>query len=186
MVTDGSGQYRIVDLRPGAYTVTFTLTGFATVRREGIELTGSFTATVNAEMRPGTLEETVTVTGEAPIVDVQSAKQERVITKEVADALPTARMQVSFAVLIPGVTSTSPNVSGMGNQDVGGSTGDQIFTLKIHGGRYADQRLMVNGLPVGRVDMPEFGAFTPDPSATQEIQVETGGFSTETATGGCA
>jgi hypothetical protein len=185
VVTDGSAQYRIVDLRPGTYAVTFTLPGFNTVRREGIELTGSFTATVNADLRPGALEETVTVTGEAPIVDVQSASQERVITHEVGDALPTARMQFSFAVLIPGVSVTPfSNVSGMGSQDVGGSTGDQIVTLRIHGGRSADQRLMVNGLPVGRVDMPELGAYSPDMSATQEIQVETGGFSAETAVGG--
>src|SRR5947209_16901516 len=104
VVTNGTGQYNIVDLRPGTYTVTYTLPGFNTVKREGVELTGAFTATVNADLRPGALEETVTVTGEAPIVDVQSASQERVITHEVGDALPTARMQFSFAVLIPGVS----------------------------------------------------------------------------------
>ncbi|MEQ1575957.1 MAG: carboxypeptidase-like regulatory domain-containing protein, partial [Vicinamibacterales bacterium] len=71
VATDGNGLYRIVDLRPGTYTVTVTLPGFSTVRREGIELTGNFTATVNAEMRVGSLEETITVTGASPIVDVQ-------------------------------------------------------------------------------------------------------------------
>src|SRR5689334_837295 len=65
--TDGTGQYRIVDLRPGTYTLTFTLPGFSLVRREGLELTGSFTATVNADLRVGAIEETVTVTGESPI-----------------------------------------------------------------------------------------------------------------------
>src|SRR6266446_4437189 len=187
VVTDGTGRYRIVDLRPGVYSVTFTLPGFNTVRREGIELAGSFTATVNADLRPGALEETVTVTGEAPIVDVQTSKQERVINHEIGDALPTSRLQSSFAVLIPGVYSgggAGTNVSGMGTQDVGGSTGDQIVQLRIHGGRPADQRLMVDGLPVGRVDMPELGAYTPDMSATQEISVETGGFSAESALGG--
>src|SRR2546422_78914 len=64
VITDSSGQYRIENLRPGAYAVTFTLPGFATVRREGIELAGSFTATVNADLRVGALEETITVTGE--------------------------------------------------------------------------------------------------------------------------
>src|SRR5690348_6703863 len=73
VVTDGSGQYRIVDLRPGLYEVSFTLPGFAVVRREGLQLTGSFVATVNADLRVGSLEETVTVTGESPVVDVQSA-----------------------------------------------------------------------------------------------------------------
>src|SRR5262245_44192878 len=75
-VSDGTGQYRIEDLRPGTYTVNFTLTGFSAFRREGIELTGSFTATVNAEMKVGALQETVTVTGESPIVDVQSARRQ--------------------------------------------------------------------------------------------------------------
>src|SRR5688572_18140038 len=73
-VTDEGGRYRIVDLRTGTYTVTFSLTGFSPVRREGIALTGSFTATVDADLRVGTLEETITVTGESPIVDVQSVR----------------------------------------------------------------------------------------------------------------
>src|SRR5688572_19950558 len=68
VVTDDTGQYRIVDLRPGLYTVTFTLPGFSAVRREGIELSGDFVATVNGDLRLGDLEETVTVTGESPIV----------------------------------------------------------------------------------------------------------------------
>src|SRR3954467_15489246 len=76
-VTDASGQYRIVDLRPGTYTVNFSLTGFSNVRREGIELTGSFVAAVNVELRVGTVEETITVSGEAPIVDVQSIRREQ-------------------------------------------------------------------------------------------------------------
>src|SRR5688500_13395127 len=74
VVTDDTGQYRIVDLRPGTYSVTFTLPGFSTVKREGIELTGSFVATVNGDLKVGALEETITVTGETPIVDVQDRK----------------------------------------------------------------------------------------------------------------
>ena len=74
VVTDDTGQYRIVDLRPGTYSVTFTLPGFSSVKREGIELTGTFVATVNADLKVGALEETITVTGETPVVDVQSAK----------------------------------------------------------------------------------------------------------------
>src|SRR6185503_16232451 len=79
VVSDGSGQYRIIELRPGTYTVTFTLPGFNAVKREGIELTGNFTATVNADLRVGAIEETVTVTGETPIVDVSSATRQRVL-----------------------------------------------------------------------------------------------------------
>src|SRR5882672_2825201 len=61
--TDDGGLYKLLDLRPGTYAVTFSLPGFATVRREGIDLPASFTATLNVEMRVGAMEETVTVTG---------------------------------------------------------------------------------------------------------------------------
>ena len=102
-VTDGTGQYRIVSLVPGLYTVTFTLTGFQTFRREGIELSGSFVASVTAEMKVGTLAETITVTGETPLVDVQSATVQRVVSKEVVDAIPTGRLGINLAALTPGI-----------------------------------------------------------------------------------
>ena len=75
-VTDANGQYRVEDLRPGAYVVTFRLAGFNTVQREGIELTGSFAARIDAELKVGALEETITVTGETPIVDVVNARKQ--------------------------------------------------------------------------------------------------------------
>ena len=90
-VTDGTGQYRIIDLRPGTYVVTFVLTGFSTVRREGIELEGQLTASVNADLRLGSLEETITVTGESPIVDVQSVRRQATISGDVVNAIPSAR-----------------------------------------------------------------------------------------------
>ena len=92
VVTDAQGQYKIIDLRPGVYTVTFTLAGFSTVKREGIELTVNFTAPVNADMRVGALEETVTVSGASPVVDVQSVVQQKVITNEVVAAIPSFRV----------------------------------------------------------------------------------------------
>src|SRR5688572_17081417 len=86
VVTDDTGQYRIVDLRPGTYAVSFSLPGFNTVKREGVELTGSFVATVNADLRVGDIAETITVTGESPIVDIQSSTQQRTITAEIVEA----------------------------------------------------------------------------------------------------
>src|SRR5436190_1654506 len=80
--TDGGGQYRVVNLSPGLYTVICTLTGFSTVRREGIELTGNFTATVNVELKVGSIEETITVSGASPLVDVQSLTKQTVFTRE--------------------------------------------------------------------------------------------------------
>src|SRR5215210_727402 len=89
VVTDNQGLYRIVDLRPGQYTVTFTLVGFNTFKREGIALTTGFTANVNAEMKVGSLEETVTVTGESPVVDTQNVEQQTTLSRDILDAIPT-------------------------------------------------------------------------------------------------
>src|SRR4029453_1332995 len=79
VVSDGPRQYRIENLRPGPYTVTFSLAGFNPVMREGVQLEGSFTATINADMKVGGVEETITVTGESPVVDVQNVTQQRVV-----------------------------------------------------------------------------------------------------------
>src|SRR6187455_1733792 len=87
VVTDGSGQYRIIDLRPGTYAVTFTLSGFSPIRREGIELTGSFVATIDVDLKVGSVQETITVTGESPIVDIQRTTQQRVFDQQVIEAI---------------------------------------------------------------------------------------------------
>ena len=98
--TDQAGQYRIVDLRPGIYSVTVSLPGFTTVKREGIELSGSFVATVNADLRVGALEETITVTGESPIVDVQSTRSQ-IIDRDVLAAIPSSRNVRGIQAIIP-------------------------------------------------------------------------------------
>jgi hypothetical protein len=102
-VTDGSGAYQIVQLLPGTYTVTFTLPGFSTFKRDGLNLSGSFIATVNAEMKVGELAETITVSGQAALVDVKSANVQKVVTKEVVDAVPTGRLGINLAALQPGI-----------------------------------------------------------------------------------
>ena len=106
-VTDGTGQYRIVDLRPGTYTVTFTLTGFSSFKREGIELTGSFTATVNADLRVGTVQETVTVSGATPVVDVQSVRRQTTVSNDVYTSIPSAKSYAGLMLLIPAVSMSS-------------------------------------------------------------------------------
>src|SRR5262249_12324302 len=112
VVTDTSGAYRIVDLRPGTYTVVFSLPGFSTVRREAIELPSNFTATINFELHVGALEETVSVAGESPIVDVQSNLKAQVLPRDVLDAVPTAHTIQSVGQLVVGVTLTAPDVGG--------------------------------------------------------------------------
>ena len=110
---DGKGRYRIVDLRPGDCIVTSSLAGFSTVKRDGIELTGSFTATVNADLRVGALEETIRVTGQTPVVDVQSAKRQQVLRDEIIEAIPTARV-------VPESDGSHPGYQSAGTSDVGG------------------------------------------------------------------
>src|SRR5712664_4519535 len=122
VTTDNQGLYRIVDLRPGSYTVTFTLPGFSTFRRDGIELTTGFTATVNAELRVGTVEETVTVSGASPVVDVQNVQQQTTITRATLDAIPTSRRPAQLVTLIVGADAGGTNF-----HDVGGVGSDRGF-----------------------------------------------------------
>jgi hypothetical protein len=139
VATDGTGQYRIVDLRPGTYTVTFTLPGFSTVARSGIELTGSGTVTVNGELKVGSVEETVTVSGETPIVDVQSATRQAVLTGDVVASMPAARSWNGILLLMPGITG-DPNTVQLN---------PSMITFGIHGGPTAEGRLLVDGMNVG-------------------------------------
>jgi hypothetical protein len=112
VTTDGEGRYNIVDLTPGTYTVTFTMTGFSIVRREGIQLSSGFTATINAELRVGALEETITVSGAAPIVDTSNVRKQIVASRELLEALPTSTKNIyTLVALAPGFT---------GVNDVGG------------------------------------------------------------------
>src|SRR5207244_7487510 len=112
VVTNGVGQYSIENLRPGTYTVTFTLTGFSTVKREGIELAGSFVATVNTDMKVGAVSETVTVSGEAPVVDVTSARTQEVISGETVSALPTSRQYGGLLALVRAIKVQGNGVVG--------------------------------------------------------------------------
>jgi hypothetical protein len=131
-VTSGSGTYSIVSLRPGVYTVKFELPGFTTVVREGIELTSDFTATINVDLKVGALEETLTVTGESPIVDTTSITQRVVMTQEVRDALPTGRNIQAVGIMIPG-TSIAVGGGGALSRDVGGSGNLQQSPLQYRG-----------------------------------------------------
>jgi hypothetical protein len=138
VATDGQGQYRIIDLRPGVYTVVFSLTGFSTVRRDGIELPADFTAQINGEMRVGALEETVTVSGQSPVVDVQTAVQQTVMSRQILDAVPTGRSVPTLGVLLPGARLALP--------DVGGTSGMQNRDLTVHGSDGRDTTFQVDGM----------------------------------------
>ena len=140
-VTDGSGNYRITALPPGEYSVTFSLAGFSSVRREGIELSGDFTAPVDAELAVGSIEETVTVSGAAPIVDVQSARTQQVLRDDILNLLPSAMKDLTqLASLTLGAMPSSGN-----RNDVGGDKGSQSTGISIHGSRGDDGRVSWDG-----------------------------------------
>ena len=111
-VTDGQGAYRIVALPPGVYSITFTLEGFRAYRRDGIELRTGFTAPADAALQVGAVQETVTVTGASPLVDLQSTHTDNVISHETLQVLPTNQNLQGFATLTPGVTEDGFDVGG--------------------------------------------------------------------------
>lgn len=167
-VTDEQGLFRILELRPGTYTVTFTLTGFNTVRREGVELPADFTATVNAEMRVGALEETVTVTGEAPLVDVQSTTRAAVYANDIIENLPTNRQIQSLAMYVPGV------IGGL-NID-----GPQSRSLTIHGSRVTETNSAIDGMSDRRgSNGGQAVTFYMNEGSVQEVSIRTDGGNAE-------
>ena len=121
-VSDGDGRYNITDLRPGEYIVTFTLPGFQTFRRENIVLTSGFTATVNPEMAIGALEETITVTGETPLVDTQNVRKQTVVSDEMLDTLPTSTKNANSLVALTLGVSGIADVAGIYSTQIGSGT----------------------------------------------------------------
>lgn len=137
-ITDDHGEYKIVDLRPGVYVVSFQLEGFTAMKREGVELPPNFTATITAELRIGTLQESVTVSGASPVVDVQSTAKNIVLNRELLDAIPTARTTQSAAQLVPGIVLSVP--------DVGGSTALQQSYISSHSMAGNQTVVMLDGI----------------------------------------
>ena len=180
-VTDGEGRYQIIELRPGSYTVTFSLPGFSTIRREGIDLSTGFTANVNGELRVGGLEETITVTGATPLVDVQNVRTQNLIDRETLDTLPTGKSVPAYVALTLGA-----QLVGSG-QDVGGNRGEAASSVMYHGGRNRDQRLAVEGMNIN-IASQEGGGWGNMVKVSQanveEISIQTSGQNAEVETSG--
>src|SRR5262249_24836361 len=175
-VTDGSGAYRIIDLRPGTYIVTFTLPGFQTFKREGLELPSNFTSTVNADMKVGSLEESISVTGASPAVDVNTNQTTQVLPRAVLDAVPSARTIQSLGQLVVGVALSSP--------DVGGSRAMQQTYFAVHGVGASGTMVMVDGLITnGTMGDGAVQAYHNE-AMSQEMVYLTAGGTAETITGG--
>jgi hypothetical protein len=171
-VTDSAGQYRINDLSPGTYSVTFTIAGFKPFRRAGIVLEGNFTAPVNTELEVGNVNETITVTGETPVVDVVSNRATVVVNREMMDAIPTAtRSLQARAWIIPG-TMVTPVGSGQ-------------TSMTIYGSQSGDAVVMVDGMRLNLLEgQGQFSGIYLNDGMAQEISYDTGSQSAEVAQGG--
>src|SRR5919197_126947 len=179
-VTDSNGEYKIIELRPGTYSVTFALDGFNTLKRDGVELAPNFTATINGELTVGAVQETVTVSGSAPLIDTQNVTQQRTFSKDLLDSVPTAKSMLGIAALMPSVVEP-PNA-----QDVGGSKGERSVRLSVHGSKTSDSRLLQDGMRYNALT-PGIGAplstatlegtgrgYYVNPLAAQEVVIDIG------------
>ena len=174
-VSDGTGGYRLTELLPGTYSLTFTLPGFATVKRDGVEITGAGVITINQDLKVGDLQETITVTGETPTVDVQSTRRQQVIDDSTINALPATRGYNALVFLVPSVTGGSNQI-------------DLMPAMRIfysHGGRGNEGRTYVDGLSTGSAfNGGGASGYIIDTANSQEMQVSLSGGLGETEVGG--
>ncbi len=183
VTTDGQGRYLVEALPAGTYKITFTLAGFRSVIREGIQLSTGFTASVNVELAVGSVAETVTVSGASPIVDVQNVRTQNVLPSEVLETLPTNKSMHGFASLTVGLK----NEALFGKYDVGGNKTDSYGFLGVHGLTAEDGRVLQNGMTFN--NMVGLGGgrskqFFVNQMDVQEIQLEMGGMAADAETAG--
>lgn len=167
VLTDSQGRYSIIDLRPGAYRVTFTLTGFTTLVRDGILLTAGFTAPLDVQMGIGALKESITVSGESPVVDVQSARTQQVLTRELLESVPTGRSLWAYGQTVPSIA--------MGAADVGGSRGVQYIAMTTHGSYHADNAHTIDGLSIKSLEANGQWTAYHNTAMFEEVSYETTG-----------
>jgi hypothetical protein len=180
VVTDSNGRYTIVDLRQGTYKITFTLAGFSTVVRDAVELPANLALSVNVDMKIGTLEETITVSGQTPLVDVTQAARTQVISRDVIDTLPTTRNIQSIGQLVPGVR--------MGNPDIGGTQQTEQTRPRLHGIAANNTVNYVDGMNVNSQEVSQAQAYLNDAlnaeisvvTAAQPAEIQSGGLRTNT------
>ena len=177
-VSDGQGRYTFTDLRPGTYSVTFTLPGFNTIIREGVELSAGFTATIDVELGVGGIEETITVTGASPVVDVQNVRQQAVLTNDLIDTLPSgAKGFMGVARMIPGMS---------GGTDSGGASGiyssNSAHGATLHG--KGGGKMSYDGMQTSNLSGTGHTSYVMNPATVLETVVETGGISAESDASG--
>src|SRR5687767_3937142 len=174
-VTDNSGQYRIIDLRTGTYSVVFTLPGFNTITRENVQLSGTQTLTIPpVEMRVGGLQETITVTGETPVVDTQSVRREVVIDSELVQTIPATRSVGGLLNVTAGLTVDNNGIA----------LSPTMTFFSANGGANNEGRMAVNGMTVGAARSGGVSSYVYDAVGVEEVSIRVGGGLGETDTGG--
>ncbi len=176
-VTDEQGRYRVIDLRPGTYSVTFSLTGFSTLVREGVEVPSNVTVTINGDLKVGTLQESVTVSGETPVVDVQQVSRTQVVTRDLVDTLPTSRNLMSLGSLVPGLRASTPDVGGSRMMEQPYMRGHGLGS--VHTGQFAE------GMQIQSQEGTEGSSMTYyDDALVAETSVMTSAIPADTSSGG--
>jgi hypothetical protein len=174
-VTDGAGQYRIPSLNPGTYSLTFRLSGFNVVRREGIELSGTATLTIPIDMNVGTLQETVTVTGETPVVDVQNTQRQTVLNADVVSAIPGNRSVGTLLNAVPGLVVNDGALA----------ASPTMTFFAARGGPINEGRMAINGMTIAApFNGGGVSTYILDSVNVDEISVSVGGGLGETDIGG--
>src|SRR5262249_8206886 len=180
--TDEQGRFRVVDLRPGTYAVTFTLDGFARVTHEDITLPVGFTATVDADMKTAAIEETVVVSGQSPVVDVQNTARRSSFDRRFLETVPSGRLYTNVVALIPGVVLASTSGA---PQDVGGTNGQANASFAIHGGRMNDAQVQIDGMSVaGLFNNAGTTMMFPNEGSVEEYSIALAAQSAESEVGG--
>jgi hypothetical protein len=174
-VTDDQGRFNIIDLRPGVYRITFTLTGFNTVVREGLEVPGGVAVTANADLKVGALEETITVSGQTPLVDVTQATRTQVLTRDLIDALPSTRNIMSVGMMVPGIR--------LGTPDVGGSRQMEQTNPRGHGIAAKHTVQHIDGMSVNSQETSNQQSYIND-ALSAEVTVSTSAHPAEIQSGG--
>jgi hypothetical protein len=176
VVSDAQGRYAVVDLRPGVYRLSYSLPGFSTVVHENVELTANFVATINIDMKVGSLEESITVAGATPLVDVQQAAKTQVLTRDLLDSLPLVRQFTNMGIVVPGIRTGAP--------DVGGNRMVVQNKMQARGTGTKENNITVDGLRIiGALDQGSTVPYTND-GMNEEVVITFGAGSAEHARGG--
>ena len=175
-ITDGTGQYQMIDLRPGAYLLTYELPGFGTQVRDGVTLPSDITVTLDVVLAVGAVEETITVSGESPIVDIQQVERTEVLSREVLESIPTGNSLYSFGTLVPGIRTSLP--------DIGGARAMEQVLMYGNGAGGMDTTVLVDGMQVNAAIGN--GAYQQyfNPQMSSETSFTTSGSNADTQRGG--